>query len=473
MAGGVMPKEYDVVVVGAGPGGYVAAIRARQLGLKTAIVEGRYWGGVCLNVGCIPSKALLRNAELVHLLRDRAETFGIRVEGGRLAFDYGAAFRRSREVADARARGVRYLMKKNAVDVYEGWGTFEGPTSMKVALGAGGEERLSFRHAILATGAKPRRVPGWPSGDRSVTYEEQILAETAPASLVIVGGGAIGVEFGYLLNAYGTKVTIVEMLDRLLPLEDEEVSAELRRRFVRQGIDVVTSAKVEAVDDTGRGVRVRLLDAEGRTRTIEAERMLQAIGFAPNVSGYGLETTGVALTDRGAIRIDEHMRTSVPHVYAIGDVTGKLMLAHVAEAMAMVAAETIAGAPTVSLDFDKMPRATYCQPQVASFGDTEKQAAEKGHDVVVAQFPFSANGKANGLGETTGFVKLVGDRRHGELIGAHMIGPEVTELLPELTLAAMSELTFEEVARNVHAHPTLSEVVKDAAHGLAGHMINM
>jgi dihydrolipoamide dehydrogenase len=469
-----MPEPYDVVVVGAGPGGYVAAIRARQLGLRTAIVEGRYWGGVCLNVGCIPSKALLRNAELVHLLRERADTFGIGIEGGgRFTFDYAPAFRRSREVADARAKGVRYLMRKNQVDVYDGWATFTGPGDLKVALVAGGEERLAFRNAIVATGARARRIPGWPVSDRVVTYEEQILAERPPASLVIVGGGAIGVEFAYLLSAFGTKVTIVEMLDRLLPLEDEEVSAELRRRFLRQGIQVVTGARVDAVEDTGGAVRVTLTTGDGKTETLEAERLLTAVGFAPRTQGYGLDTTGVELTPRGAIGVDERMRTNVRHIYAIGDVTGRLMLAHVAEAMAFVAAETIAGAPTVALDFDMMPRAIYCQPQVASFGYTEAQALEKGYSVNVARFPFNVNGKANGLGETVGFVKLVSDKTDGELLGAHMIGPEVTELLPELTLARAGELTVAEIARNVHAHPTLSEVIKDAAHGLLGHMINL
>jgi len=468
-----MPRAYDVVVVGAGPGGYVAALRAAQLGLKTAIVERRYWGGVCLNVGCIPSKALLRNAELVHLLRTRADAFGVRVEGGRLAFDYGAAFKRSREVAEGRARGVQYLMRKNGIDAYEGSATFDGPSTLRVALNAGGEETLEARHVILATGAAPRRIPGWPVSPRIVTYEEQILAEGIPESLVIAGGGAIGVEFAYLLNAYGTKVTIVEMLDRLLPQEEEDVSAELRRRFVRQGITVLTGARIEEIRDTGAVVLSKVTQADGQTVTVESERLLVAIGFAPNVLGYGLETTGIALTERGAIRVDDRMRTSVPHVYAIGDVTGQLMLAHVAEAMAMVAAEDIAGRPVAPLDLAMMPRATYCQPQVASFGYTEAQARAKGYDVSVSTFPFQANGKANGLGETHGFVKLVGDTRDGELLGAHMIGPEVTELLPELTLARAAELTVEEVARNVHAHPTLSEAVKDAAHGLAGHSINL
>jgi len=429
---------------------------------------------VCLNVGCIPSKALLRNAELVHLMRERAETFGIRIEGGgHFAFDYAPAYRRSREVADARAKGVRYLMRKNKIDVYEGWGAFHGSSTLKVALAAGGEETLAFRNAIVATGARPRRIPGWPVSDRVVTYEEQILAEQPPARLVIVGGGAIGVEFAYLLSAFGTKVTIVEALDRLLPLEDEEVSAELRRRFLRQGIEVITGARVETVEDTGAAVRVTLKGADGNPAVLEADRLLTAIGFAPRTQGYGLDTTGVELTKGGAIAIDERMRTNVRHLYAIGDVTGRLMLAHVAEAMAIVAAETIAGAPTVTLDFDMMPRAIYCQPQVASFGYTEAQAAQKGYDVNVARFPFNVNGKANGLGETVGFVKLVSDKKDGELLGAHMIGPEVTELLPELTLARAGELTVAEIARNVHAHPTLSEVVKDAAHGLLGHMINM
>lgn len=449
----------------------MAAIRAAQLGLSTAIVEDRYWGGVCLNVGCIPSKALLRNAELAHLFTREAKTFGIRVEG-EVTFDYGEAFRRSRKVADGRVKGVHYLMKKNGITEYDGWGTFADAGTLLVTGRDGGERTVTFDHCVIATGATTRLLPGTSVTDRVVTYEEQILSEELPESIVIAGAGAIGVEFAYILHNYGVKVTIVEFLDRVVPLEDEEVSAELARRYKRLGIEILTSTRVESIDDSGDRVRVTV-SRDGRQQVLETDRVLQAIGFQPRVEGYGLERTGVALTDRGAIRVDGRGRTNVPHIFAIGDVTAKLMLAHAAEAMGIVAAETIADAETMELDYVMIPRATYCQPQIASFGFTEAQARELGFDVKVARFPFSANGKAHGLGDITGFVKILSDAEHGELIGAHLIGPEVTELLPELTLAQQWDLTVAEVARNVHAHPTLGEAVKEAIHGLAGHMINM
>jgi dihydrolipoamide dehydrogenase len=466
-----MSTHFDVVVLGAGPGGYVAAIRAAQLGLETAIVEEKYWGGVCLNVGCIPSKALLRNAELAHLFTQEAKAFGIRVDG-EVSFDYGAAFDRSRKVADGRVKGVHYLMKKNAIRQFSGRGTFSDPNTIEVALGDGGSETVTFDHAIIAAGATTRLLPGTSVSDRVVTYEEQILSSDLPESMIIAGAGAIGVEFAYVLHNYGVKVTVVEFLDRVVPLEDEEVSAELARRYKRLGVEVHTSTRVESIDESGEKVRVTV-SKDGQEQVLEADKVLQAIGFQPRVEGYGLEKTGVALTDRGAIDIDGRGRTSVPHIFAIGDVTAKLMLAHAAESMGIIAAETIAGAETMELDYVMIPRATYCQPQIASFGWTEAQARERGFDVQVAKFPFSANGKAHGLGDTVGFVKNISDGTHGELLGAHLIGPEVTELLPELTLAQQWDLTVHEVARNVHAHPTLGEAVKEAIHGLAGHMINM
>ncbi|GAA1258188.1 dihydrolipoyl dehydrogenase [Sphaerisporangium rubeum] len=465
-----MSAHFNVVVVGAGPGGYVAAIRAAQLGLSVAVVEERYWGGVCLNVGCIPSKALLRNAELAHLFTREAKTFGIQVQG-EVTFDYSVAFSRSRKVADGRVKGVHYLMKKNGIAEYDGRGTFTGPNSLQVAT-AGGTETVTFDNCVIATGATTRLLPGTSVSERVVTYEEQILSDTLPESIVIAGAGAIGVEFAYVLSAYGVKVTIVEFLDRLVPLEDEEVSAELARRYKRLGIEVLTSTRVESIDESGGKVRVEV-SRDGERRTLEADKVMQAIGFQPRVEGYGLETTGVRLTERGAIDVDGRCRTNVPHIFAIGDVTAKLMLAHAAEAMGIVAAETIADAETMELDYVMIPRATYCQPQIASFGYTEAQAREKGFAVKVAKFPFTANAKAHGLGDATGFVKLLSDEKYGELIGAHLIGPEVTELLPELTLAQQWDLTVHEVARNVHAHPTLGEAIKEAVHGLAGHMINM
>ncbi|MGE0102252.1 MAG: dihydrolipoyl dehydrogenase [Blastocatellales bacterium] len=466
-----MAKEYDVVVLGAGPGGYVAAIRASQLGLKTAIIEKQYWGGVCLNVGCIPSKALLRNAELAHIIKNETKTFGIKIDGS-VTFDYAEAFKRSRKVADGRVKGVHFLMKKNKIDEFEGWANFADANTISVALNAGGSETIRFKHCIIATGSTTRLIPGSKLSERVVTYEEQIMEDKLPSSIIIAGAGAIGVEFAYVMHNYGVNVTIVEFLDRIVPLEDEEVSAELLRQYKRAGINIMTGTRVDKIEDTGSNVKVTVTTPDGKQQTIEADKVMQAIGFKPRTEGYGLEKTGVKVTDRGAIEINGRMQTNVPHIYAIGDVTAKLMLAHVAEAMGVIAAENIAGVETIELEFDMMPRATYCQPQIASFGYTEKQAIERGYEVNVAKFPFTANGKAHGLGDATGFVKLISDKKYGEMLGAHLIGPDVTELLPELTLARYAELTPTEIARNVHAHPTLSEAVKEAAHGLEGHFIN-
>ena len=465
--GGV--THFDVVVLGAGPGGYVAAIRAAQLGLKTAIVEPKYWGGVCLNVGCIPSKALLRNAELAHIFTKEAATFGI---SGSASFDFGAAFDRSRKVAEGRVAGVHYLMKKNGITEIHGYGAFIDANSLSVALNDGGTETVTFDNAIIATGSSTRLVPGTSLSKNVVTYEEQILSRDLPGSIVIAGAGAIGMEFAYVLKNYGVDVTIVEFLPRALPNEDAEVSKEIERQYKKLGVSIRTGTKVESITDDGATVTV-VISKEGKTEELKTDKVLQAIGFAPNVDGYGLEAAGVALTDRRAIGIDDNMRTNVPHIYAIGDVTGKLQLAHVAEAMGVVAAETIAGAETLTLgDYRMMPRATFCQPQVASFGLTEEQARDEGYDVTVAKFPFSANGKAHGLADPTGFVKLIADKKHGELLGGHLIGPDVSELLPELTLAQKWDLTVNELARNVHSHPTLSEALQECFHGLAGHMIN-
>ncbi|GGF31035.1 dihydrolipoyl dehydrogenase [Marmoricola endophyticus] len=462
-------SHFDVVVLGAGPGGYVAAIRASQLGKSVAVIEKKYWGGVCLNVGCIPSKALLRNAELAHLLEHEKDLFGIT---GEVSMEYGATHARSRKVSKGIVNGVHYLMKKNKITEIDGWGTFKDSATLTVELNDGGTDEITWDDLIIATGATTRLVPGTELSENVVTYEEQILDETLPGSIVIAGSGAIGVEFAYVMANFGVQVTIVEFLDRMVPTEDAEVSKELLKHYKRLGVDVRLSTKVEKIEDTGSSVKVTV-SKDGSTDVIEADKVLQAIGFAPRLDGYGLDKSGVETTERGAIAVDERGRTNVEHVYAIGDVTGKLMLAHTAEAMGVVAAETIAGAETVEIDFDMIPRATYCQPQIASFGYSEEQAKEKGYDVKTAKFPFSANGKAAGLGETAGFVKIVADATYNEILGAALIGPDVTELLPALTLAQKWDLTADEVARNVFAHPTLSEAVKEAVEGLAGHMINL
>ncbi|SDS30793.1 dihydrolipoyl dehydrogenase [Jiangella sp. DSM 45060] len=466
-----MSAHFDVVVLGAGPGGYTAAVRAAQLGKSVAVVESKYWGGVCLNVGCIPSKALLRNAELAHIVKNQADTFGLVFEG-EVKADYSKAYERSRTVADGRVKGVHYLMKKNKITEFDGWGTFTDATTLDVRLNDGGNETVTFEHCIIAAGATTRLLPGTSLSSRVVTYEEQILESELPRRIVIAGAGAIGVEFGYVMANYGVEVTIVEFLDRMLPLEDPEVSKELARQYKKLGVDVRTSTRVESIDDSGDSVRVTVSSGD-KQEVIEADKVLQAIGFAPRVDGYGLDKTGVRLTERGAIEVDDHLRTNVPSIYAIGDVTGKLLLAHAAEAMAVIAAETIAGADTMPVDYAMIPRATYCQPQVASFGYTEEQARKLGHEVKVSKFPFMANGKAHGLGDPVGFVKIIADAEHNELLGAHLIGPDVTELLPELTLAQLWDLTADEVGRNIHAHPTLSEAVKEAIHGISGHAINI
>jgi dihydrolipoamide dehydrogenase len=463
--------HFDVLVLGAGPGGYVAAIRAAQLGKSVAVVEEKYWGGVCLNVGCIPSKALLRSAEIAHIITHEKKTFGI---SGDATMDFATTHRRSRSVADASAKGVHYLMKKNKITEIEGWGTLTGPKSVDVRGADGATQSYTFDNLIIATGSEVRMLPGMKTSANVVTYEEQILDEDLPRSIIIGGSGAIGVEFAYVLRSFGVEVTIVEFLDRMVPTEDADVSKELLRQYRKLGIEVLLSTRVDSVEDTGAGVRVMVSPAAGgESRVLEADRMLAAFGFAARVEGFGLENTGVDLTERGAIAVDARGRTNVEGVYAIGDVTAKLMLAHTAEAMGVVAAETIAGAETQEIDFAMIPRATFCQPQIASFGYSEAQARELGYDVKVAQFPFSANGKARGMAEGVGFVKVVADARYNEILGAHMIGPEVTELLPALTLAQMWDLTADEVARNVFAHPTLSEAMKEAVEGIAGHMINL
>ena len=459
--------DYDVVVIGAGPGGYVCAIRAAQLGLRTAIVEREFLGGVCLNIGCVPSKALLRNAEVAHLLRQRGSDFGFKVDG--LTLDYAAAVRRSRQVADRLVKGVGFLMKKNKIDVHMGSARLTAPQAVEVT-GMDGVVRLAARHAVIATGASPSAIPGvTPDGDRVVTYREAILQDRLPKSMMIMGAGAIGLEFATVWNSYGVEVTLVEMLPRIAPTEDEEVSLELAKAFTKNGIKVLAGTRVESVEVLKGKVKVKVSGGQ----ELEAEQALVAAGFRPNTKDLGLESVGVRLSDRGFVEIDDRMASNVPWVWAIGDVTGKLMLAHVASAMGIVCAENIAGVETVTISYEMMPRAFYCQPQVGAFGLSEAQAKERGHEVKVGRFPFQANGKALGLGDYAGWVKIVTDARYGEILGAHMVGPEVTELLPELTLAQMMELTPAEIARNVHAHPTLTEALMEAAHDVSGHAIHI
>jgi dihydrolipoamide dehydrogenase len=466
-----MPENFDIVVIGAGPAGYVAAIRAAQLKQKVAIVDKQWLGGVCLNIGCIPSKSLLKNAEVAYTLRERAKDFGFSFDN--LKLDYSVAVKRSRQNSDRLTKGVGFLMKKNNITVYMGEAHLTKPTTVSVTDKDRKVTELSAKNVIVATGASAA-VPGaWKvDGKKVITYSDAILQTTLPKSVVIIGSGAIGVEFATVWSSYGVDVTIVEMLPRIVPLEDEEISKELEKEFKKRNIKTMASHKVESVEATTTGVKVKV-SAEGKEMTIEADQALVAIGFRPNSKGLGLEEVGVKISDRGFVEVNEKMQTNVAGVWAIGDVTGKLMLAHVGSAMGIICAENISGAETITLDYEMMPRATYCQPQIASFGITEAQAKERGLTVKIGRFPFQANGKALGMGDYSGFVKIVVDEKYGELLGASMIGPEVTELLPELTLARMMELTPHEIARNVHAHPTLSEAIMEAAHGAEGTAIHI
>ena len=466
-----MESNYDLVVIGSGPGGYVAAIRAGQLGLKTAILEPAELGGVCLNWGCIPSKALLKNAEIVSYFK-RAEEFGLKMDS--FSADFSVAIDRSRKVVDRNTKGVAFLLDKNKVDHIQGTGKIVG--AGKVEVGPDGTvpggSIIEAKNIIVATGARPRSIPPLPvDGDKIITSRESIVMKDLPSSIVIVGGGAIGVEFAYIYKMYGVQVTIVEMLPRLVPNEDEDISAQLERAFKRHRIDFLTGAGVTGVDTSGSSVKVTV-EKDGAAQTLECDKVLVAIGIQPNVEDIGLETVGIA-TDRTGIVVNEKMATNVAGIYAIGDVNGKMPLAHVASAQAMIAVETIAGLETQLLDYTYMPRATYCMPQIASFGLTEAQAREQGKDINVGTFNVQANGKALAMGEGSGLVKLVVDAKYGEILGGHMIGPEVTELLGELSMTRLLEGTVLELGWAVHAHPSLSEILKEAALGAQGRTIHM
>lgn len=464
-------EKFDVVVIGAGPGGYVAAIRSAQLGMKTALVDRQWLGGVCLNVGCIPSKALLKNAEVAHTLRERGTEFGFSLEN--LQLDYGAAVRRSRQVSNRLTRGIASLMKKNDVTVVMGEARLTAKDQITVTGTDGTQMTLEADHIILATGSQPVSLPGIPvDGERVLTYKEAILQEKLPASVIIIGAGAIGLEFSTIWNSYGSRVTLVEMLPRIAPLEDEEVSAELTRTFTRRGIKCLAETRVLGVEKTASGVQVSVSGKDGEMK-LEAEQALVAIGFRPNSANLGLEEIGVELSERGHIRVNDRMETSIPGIWAVGDVTGKLLLAHVASAQGILCAEAIAGMETNPLDYTMIPRATYSQPQVASFGLSERQAVESGKSVKVGRFPFLANGKALGLSDYAGFAKIITDAESEEILGAHLVGPEVSELLPELTLAQQNGLHASAIAHNIHAHPTLSEVLLEAAEAIEGRAIHI
>jgi dihydrolipoyl dehydrogenase len=464
-------KTYDVAIIGSGPGGYVAAVRAAQLGMSVLIVERESrLGGVCTLRGCIPTKALLHTADLLEEARHGAE---VGVAAREIRLDYPAAVKHKEKIVRQSTNGVSYLMKKNKVDVVTGFGRIAGHGKVTVAAADGAETTFSAKNLLIATGSTPRSLPGIEIDHQSVLSSDSILELTEiPKSLLVIGSGAVGVEFASMFARFGSKATVVEILPRIVPLEDEEVSRELAASFKRQGIAVYVDTRVERVTVSDAGAEVLARSSAGKTETFRAEKILLAVGRKPLSEGIGLEALGVA-TDRGYIRVDPWMQTNVPNVYAIGDVVPTPWLAHVAMAEGTVAVERMAGAETRPLNYDQVPGCTYCAPEVASIGLTEAAARERGHDVVVGKFPFSANGKARVINETAGFVKIVAEKKYDEVVGVHIVGPKATELIAEAGAALKLEATSEELVRTIHAHPTLSETMHEAAEAVSGHAIHI
>jgi dihydrolipoamide dehydrogenase len=464
-------KTYDVAIIGSGPGGYVAAIRAAQLGMSVLIVEREpRLGGVCTLRGCIPTKALLHTADVLEEARHGAE---VGVAAREVRLDYPAALKHKEKIVRQSTNGVSYLMKKNKVDVATGFGRVAGHGKVSVAGPDGAETTFSAKNVLIATGSVPRSLPGIEIDHKSVLSSDSILELTEiPKSLVVIGSGAVGVEFASMFARFGSKATVVEILPRIVPLEDEEVSRELAASFKRQGIAVYVDTRVERVTRSDAAAEVLARTSGGKTETFRAEKVLLAVGRKPLSEGIGLEALGVA-TDRGYIKVDPWMQTNVPNVYAIGDVVPTPWLAHVASAEGVVAVERMAGAETRPLNYDQVPGCTYCAPEVASIGLTEAAARERGHDVVVGKFPFSANGKARILNETAGFVKIVAEKKYDEVLGVHVVGPKATELIAQAGAALKLEATSEELVRTIHAHPTLSEAMHEAAEAVGGHAIHI
>ena len=458
-------NQYDVVVVGTGPGGYVSAIRAAQLGLSVATVEDDRPGGVCLNWGCIPTKALLRNAEIVQLF-EKAETFGITVQG--MKADYAAAVQRSRSVADRMAKGVEFLFRKNKITLFPGTGSLKGKNVVEVRGKDGPTTLEAGRAVILATGSEPKSLSGVAIDEKTVISSNgAVRNEAKPKSIVVIGAGAVGVEFADVYRSYGVEVTLLEALPRIVPIEDEEVSTQLTRSLSRRGITIKTGVKVSSVKPLAGGV---VVETDGGR--FEAQQVLMAVGRAARTKGVGLEALGVAM-ERGFVKVSPTMETSVKGVYAIGDMAGVPLLAHKAMAEGVVAAEAIAGKSPRPVDYGNVPSCTYCRPQVASIGLTEAKAKEGGRELAVGKFPFTANGKAVALGETEGFVKVIADKKTGEILGVHIIGPEATEIIHEFAVGRTLEATVDEIMHTIHAHPTLSEAALEATLAALGHAIHI
>ncbi|HQU74149.1 MAG TPA: dihydrolipoyl dehydrogenase [Calditrichia bacterium] len=460
--------HFDVLVIGSGPGGYVAAIRATHFGKKVGIVERSELGGICLNWGCIPTKALLRSAEIFEHMK-HADSYGLSAEN--VSFDFPKVIKRSRDVAGRMAKGVAFLMKKNKIEVIAGTAKLTKPGTVEVALNDGGSQTVTADKIIIATGARARQVPGLEAdGKRVLTYREAMVVKEMPGSVVVVGAGAIGVEFAYFFNSLGAEVTIVEMLDNILPVEDEEVSKELAKSFKKKGIKIHTGTKVENMKKGKNNVTLTV-SKDGKSEDITSDYVLMAIGVQPNNENLGLEDLGITM-DRGWIKVNEYYQTNVDGIYAIGDIIGPPWLAHVSSKEAILAVEHMMGEKVVPLDYSNIPGCTYCQPQVASVGLTEKKAKEAGYELKIGRFPIRVNGKAQGLGETEGFIKIIYDAKYGELLGCHIIGPEATELITEVTFAKSIESTYMEVLHTVHPHPTLSEIVAEATHDAIGEPIH-
>lgn len=461
--------NYDIIVIGSGPGGYVAAIRASQLGFKTAVIEREALGGICLNWGCIPTKALLKSAQVFEYL-NHAEDYGIKVQGGEA--DFPAIVKRSRGVADGMSKGIQFLMKKNKIDVIMGAAKIKKGGKIEVKAADGSTKEYTAKHTILATGARSRELPNLPQdGKKIIGYRQAMNLPSQPKSMVVVGSGAIGVEFAYFYNAIGVDVTIVEFMDRIVPVEDEEVSKQLEKSLKKAGITILTKAEVQAVDTSGALSKVSIKTAKG-VETIETEVVLSAVGITPNIENLGLEEVGVK-TDKGRVVVDSFYKTNIDGVYAIGDIVAGQALAHVASAEGITCIEKIKGLHVEPIDYNNIPGCTYCSPEVASVGFTEKAAKDAGYEVKVGKFPFSASGKASAAGAKDGFIKLVFDAKYGELLGAHMIGANVTEMIAEVVVARKLETTGHEIIKAIHPHPTMSEAIMEAAADAYGEVIHL